>query len=173
MVRLPFGGRLGPDGEWEADRRDDMLPCLLELRHAFQIGQKILATESTKYQNIVSMKKVKEAKNPDGSALALFLQDAENQVLKCLAEEVAREGARIIGYVFDGLYVMCGSDDELRKLFRVVAPRVFEKMNIRLALKSVNGEVMDTLVDRKRLADECYESPSPKRRLAGGRQASP
>ena len=171
LIRLPFDGRLHPDGEWEADREDDILPCLLELRHAFQKGQGILATSNEKYKKILAMKKVQEATNPHASALALFLQDAENQVLKVMADEVGAKGARILGYVFDGLYIMCANEEVLKMLFHDVAPLVFVKTGIRIALKSVKGDVMDTFsqpqADRKRLADASYNSPSPKRRATG------
>jgi hypothetical protein len=150
FLRLPFQGSIRPNSAWEADRADDVLPCMLELRHAFQKGQEVLAERNDLYRRIAVMDKVKAAQSPMSSALALTLQTAENQALGVIAEACREQGAFIEAYVFDGLYIMAESDAQLLDVFNKVAPDVYQSHGIYLALKNAKGSLVASFTPREK-----------------------
>ena len=143
FTRLPFGGYIQPDESWESPNSNDLLPCLLELRHAFRRGQGALAQHSPQYIAIRQLPKVLSAPHSDATALAIYLQNEENVTLGIVASTASSHGARLQSYVFDGMYVLCTSSDELLRVYRTTAADVHQRTGIRLALKDVDGKVIE------------------------------
>jgi hypothetical protein len=144
FMRLPLGGSLQPDPLWESPNQDDILPFLLELRHAFHRGRVVLHERSVRFQEICSLAKVKDALHPDDTALALFLQDGENTVLRTVAGSVSLLGLCVLCYIFDGLVVMGSSPDHLSKVFKAAASDVYKRAGVKLALKDLQGDVLES-----------------------------
>ena len=169
FTRLPFRGNIRPNTAWAPDdaHKADFLPCLIELRAAFRRGQSILAAKSPMYQQIANLQKVRDAANPAASALAIYLQTMENEILGKTAEACAAHGASVLAYVFDGLYVAMPSQMDLQVLFEAVAPAVHHETGIRLVLKSMTGEVTAKFTPGpKRHADaEESQADRPPKRL--------
>ena len=85
------------------------------------------------------MEKVKAANNPDATALAIFLQDMEHKCICEIATAAQSAGARVMSYVFDGLYVMARDDENLQYIYREVATSVFSRLSVKIALKGTDG----------------------------------
>ena len=144
------------------DHSDDVLPCLLDLRHAFLRGQKILDEKSDLYKKIAAMPKVQTASNPQSSALALFLQTGENDVPGAMGRAIQnQEDLHILAYVFDGLYYMAKSNEHLVTVLKRVALEIYQSHGMRLALKSMTGEVMAKFQPpQKRAREADSEAPA-------------
>lgn len=144
FLRLPFDGSLRPDSSWESPNQDDILPFLLELRHAFRRGQTILHERSMRFQEVCKLPKVKDATNPEASALALFLQDGENTVIWTVAGSVSLLGLIVLCYIFDGLLVLGSSPEHLSRVFKAAASDVYRRTGVKLALKDLRGDVLES-----------------------------
>ena len=142
FVRLPCGGSITPDSEWEPrlDRAKDVLPCMMQLRHEVRAAHAMLAEKNTCYQNIRKLARVTSSSNPDMAALAVFLMDAETRVMTEVRESVVRVGGHVISVVYDGLYVLCASEAELTSLYDAVAKGIYEGIGIKLSLKDAAGK---------------------------------
>ena len=144
LLRLTFGGRLRPDDDMESARAKDILPCVLELRHAVMETQKLLEERDKKMKRIESSSKVRGLDNPKGCALALYLFDEEHKILSFVAERAKAKGCHILTYVFDGLYIVMDSEDDLKRSFKVIARECYDSTGIRLALKAADGSRLVT-----------------------------
>ena len=123
----------------------DYLPCVLEVRRAILAGVDVLLSNDQKFQEIMAMDKVRAARNPRVTSLALYLQDLEHFYLLEMAKEATTKGARVMAYVFDGLYILVRDDDHLKQVYREVATALFTQHGVRVALKNVSGALMEKL----------------------------
>ena len=64
-MRMPCGGSLRPDAEWEADRKDDLLPCMLQLRHEVRKAHALIAEKSERYKTILALPRVRPRDRPN------------------------------------------------------------------------------------------------------------
>ena len=117
------------------------MPCLLELRDAFLRGASFLMQKDTKFQAISQLEKVRAASNPQATTLALYLQDREHYYISEIAAEATTRGARVMSYVFDGLYILASSEEHLQHVYEAVAITIFTRLGIQIALKSADGLV--------------------------------
>jgi len=122
----------------------------------------VLQQNDRKYQEIAAMEKVKTANNPGATTLALFLQDMEHQCISEVATMALAAGARIMSYVFDGLYIMALDEENLHSIYREVATSIFDRLGVKIALKGTDGEKLsqikfDEACGQKRpsVADDC------------------
>ena len=110
------------------------------------------------------------ATHPDASALAYFLQDAENTVLGTMAECVTKFGLRVLCYIFDGLAVLGASQDHLLRTFRSIAAEIMQRASVAVALEDTEGKVIcayDSQLGQPPLSRPDPDA-SPKRAIAGG-----
>ena len=54
-------------------------------------------------------------------------------------------GARIVSYVFDGLYVLAKDGEHLLHVYRGVAAAIFGRLGLKIALKDMAGKVVEKL----------------------------
>ena len=118
-----------------------------ELQCAFHKARALLAEKNARYQEIMALPKVQGAQDPDVSAFALFLMDCEHQVLCKVSASAANHGAHVLSYVFDGLYVLAGSDEDLLHIFKATQDDVLASTGIQMALKDAFGQVIDSGVE--------------------------
>ena len=62
--------------------------------------------------------------------------------MRTLADQA---GLRTMGYVFDSIYVVADCEPKLTDAFLVVAKRAYAEHGLRVALKSVEGDVLTRL----------------------------
>ena len=65
FVRMPCGGSLRPDAEWEAARTDDLLPCMLQLRYEVRKAHSLIAEKSERYKTISELPRVLTSDRPE------------------------------------------------------------------------------------------------------------
>ena len=88
------------------------------------------------------MDKVVKADHPKSSALALHLQTMEHEVLAQMAGAAEMCGLSVLCLVFDGLYVAASTAGVVESMFDVVAAKVWETAGVRIALKTLPGNVV-------------------------------
>ena len=71
----------------------------------------------------------------------------ENSFLGKMGVAPKVKGALILSYIFDGLYYLASSDDDLRRIFEEVQEDVLAATKVQLALKKPSGEVVDGFKD--------------------------
>ena len=128
-----------PDEDVLTPRGDDVLPCLLALQRAVLSAQSVLEVQDESMRSIISMPKVQTADNPKASALALYLFDGEHGALCTLSRLTRERGLHILSYVFDGVYVLADSMEDLKRHFKVIAQECCDTTGLRIALKNASG----------------------------------
>ena len=79
--------------------------------------------------------------------------------LLCIKEIVDNDSKlHPMATVFDRIYVMGASDQELRQSFHCVARQVSDKHGLRIAMKSAVGELLEVQNDgiKRRMVSECF-----------------
>ena len=117
-------------------------------------------------RKVASMEKVSLKEHPGSSALALYLQTMEDQILESMA--VAAKGlyACVLSLVFDGMYVAMSSMSDITGVFDAVADHVWKTHSVRIALKAVGGETIkafSAVPKRSRPSDEDEAEATQKR----------
>lgn len=142
FARLHTGGSTRPDEEVGSDNSMDMLPCVLEPRHAIRKACKLAAEHDKVYQDILALPAVQVKSRPDVSAFAIYIQHLMNNNLKILRPLADQAGLRTMGCVFDSIYVMAECEGELGDAFVEIAKRAHTQHGLKVALKSPEGEVL-------------------------------
>ena len=73
----------------------------------------------------MAMENVVTAENPRATALALFLQDVEHNILVHMGKSAELQGAHVTRYVFDGLYILGRDAEHLRQVYTRVAEELW------------------------------------------------
>ena len=116
------------------------------------------------------MEKVRDASSPRTTGLALYLQDAEHNVMCEVAKEATANGARIMSYVFDGIYILAVNNEHLRATYQLTATAIYQQFGLKLALKDAAGDVLEKIDfqadanSRKRAFDAGGAGPSKLQR---------
>ncbi|CAK0856137.1 unnamed protein product [Prorocentrum cordatum] len=112
---------------------------------------------TSRNRKAASMEKVLQKAHPGSSALALYLQTKEDEILESMAAAAKGLQACVLSLVFDGMYVAMPSMPDIAGLFDSVAGHVWETHGVRIALKAAGGETIKAFAaasKRSRSSDE-------------------
>jgi hypothetical protein len=138
FTRLHSGGSLRPDAD--SPRKNDVLPCLLQLRGAVEDAHDLLAIRDPLYMEIRDLARVQAKPNPRASGWAIYVQHLMSDAQKEVRDLVRSDELVIMGYVFDSLYVLAPSMESLTTSFDALSKAASAATGLKLSLKSATGE---------------------------------
>ena len=119
-TRIHSFGSLRPDPECGGGFVSDIVPFMREVRWALLVIRGVVGRECPSYQKILRLDRVQAKPSPELSAFCIWVQGlmADGQV--AIREALTGTGLKIMGYVFDSVYVLAESEQHLESGFAQV-----------------------------------------------------
>ena len=143
-----------------------MLPCVVALQYVFRNAHTALLRHRPAFQAIWQLPLVQRRPHPRRSCLAIYLQTCMHQMPSKLHATSLGCGVRVVGMVFDSVYVLAHSHEHLAQSYLEVSRRMAGLHGCSISLKAADGTPIDT--NRDAAAD--LTVPSPAAHTTAGRQ---
>lgn len=176
FTHMHSGGSISPDEGMKPQRRNVVLPCLLELKACLDQAHATVAELNPVYKDILQLPGVQNTAHPAKSCLAIYTQHLQVLNLKNVAADSRAQRLLVTAYAFDNVYVSGDSMEHATAAFHTVAAAQLRSRGMRLALKSADGRALASGSDNpSRVVAKRSHSlhPAPKRVGLAGVLSSP